>query len=71
MSEQVFQVQGLTCGHCANAVTEEVGALSGVSSVHVDLVANGISTVTVEASEVLNPDQVTAALSEAGDYTLV
>ncbi len=70
MSEQIVKVQGLTCGHCAHAVTEEIGALDGVTSVSVDLVPNGISTVTVAADVDLTTEALTAALTEAGDYTL-
>jgi len=34
-------VTGMTCGHCAAAVTEELTALPGVSEVSVDLTAPG------------------------------
>ena len=70
MSEQIVKVQGLTCGHCAHAVTEEISALDGVTTVSVDLVPNGVSTVTVAAESELTTEALTAALSEAGDYTL-
>jgi copper chaperone len=70
MSTQNFDVVGLTCGHCASAVTQELSALDGVSDVTVDLVAGGTSAVTVEASRELTPAEVTAALDEAGDYSL-
>ncbi len=70
MSEQL-KVQGMTCGHCAHAVTEELSALDGVTAVNVDLVADGVSTVTVEATGPLDQDAVRAALAEAGDYHLV
>ena len=32
-----YSVTGMTCEHCVAAVTEEVGRLDGVQSVHVDL----------------------------------
>lgn len=70
MSTQNFDVVGLTCGHCASAVTEELSALDGVSDVTVDLVAGGTSAVTVQASRELTPAEVAAALDEAGDYSL-
>ena len=70
MTTQNFDVVGLTCGHCASAVTEELSALDGVSAVTVDLVAGGTSAVTVEASRELTPAEVAAALDEAGDYSL-
>lgn len=71
MSEQTLRVQGMTCGHCAHAVTEELSALAGVRDVTVDLVPDGVSTVTVTADAELPADAVTGALAEAGDYTLV
>ena len=70
MSTQNFAVIGMTCGHCASAVTEELQALEGVTDVEVDLVAGGRSTVTVEADRELTPAEVSAALDEAGSYSL-
>lgn len=70
MSQQL-KVEGMTCGHCAHAVTEELGALEGVTSVSVELVPDGVSTVTVETTGPLDEHQVRAALTEAGDYRLV
>ena len=32
-STQTFRATGLTCGHCAHAVTDELSALDGVDSV--------------------------------------
>jgi len=70
MSTQTFDVVGMTCGHCAHAVTEELKALDGVTDVQVDLVAGGTSAVTVAAARELTPAEVNAALDEAGDYSL-
>ena len=66
-----YNVQGMTCGHCASAVSEEISALDGVTSVNVDLVAGGVSTVRVTSDAPLSNDAVASALDEAGDYTLV
>lgn len=68
---QELKVQGMTCGHCAHAVTEELSALDGVQSVTVELVPEGVSTVVVEAATEVPADQIRAALSEAGEYQLV
>ena len=57
----------MTCGHCVNAVTEEVSAIEGVESVDVDL-ATG--TVTVSAAADPTREQMAAAVDEAG-YALV
>jgi len=71
MTTTTYSVQGMTCGHCASAVSAEVSALEGVQSVEVDLVAGGVSTVRVVSEAPLADDTVAAALDEAGDYTLV
>ncbi|WP_432541008.1 heavy-metal-associated domain-containing protein [Kineococcus sp. SYSU DK002] len=61
-----FGVSGMTCGHCVAAVTEEVSALPGVESVHVDLVAGGTSTLTITSASPLDRSAVAAAVDEAG-----
>jgi copper chaperone len=71
MTTQTYQVTGMTCGHCASAVTSELKALEGVHEVDVDLVAGGTSTVTVTSEAGLGQSQVAEALDEAGDYKLV
>lgn len=71
MSTQSFQVDGMTCGHCANHVRGELEAVAGVTDVIVDLVAGGTSTVSVQADHELTDAEITAALEEAGNYTLV
>ncbi|MDG3009563.1 heavy-metal-associated domain-containing protein [Rhodococcus sp. D2-41] len=70
MNTTSYQVTGMTCGHCANAVSEELRDVPGVEDVHVDLVKGGSSTVTVTSVSSLTRDQVAAALDEAGDYHL-
>ena len=70
MTSQTFSVTGMTCGHCAHAVSSEIKELPGVSDVDVDLVAGGTSTVTVTSASPLDEASVAAALDEAGDYHL-
>jgi copper ion binding protein len=67
MSTSTWTVQGMTCGHCVKAVTEEISALPGVSGVDVDL-ASGQVTVTADSDP--SAEAVAAAVDEAG-YTLV
>lgn len=71
MTTHTYAVSGMTCGHCAGAVTTELRTLGGVTDVHVELVAGGPSTVTVTSAEPLYETQVVAALDEAGGYQLV
>jgi copper chaperone len=70
MSTATYAVNGMTCEHCAKAVTDELTALDGVTDVEVDLVPTGVSAVTVTSDAPLTPEAVAAALDEAGDYTL-
>ncbi|MEO6942815.1 MAG: cation transporter [Terrimesophilobacter sp.] len=67
---QQYEVTGMTCGHCVSSVKEELGELSGVDSVEVELNAGGVSTVIVNSVDPLNLDDVRAAVDEAG-YELV
>ncbi len=62
-----YQVSGMTCGHCVNSVSTEVGALPGVKDVNVDLSSGN---VTVVSAAPLEREAVRAAVDEAG-YELV
>ncbi|MFF2271872.1 heavy metal-associated domain-containing protein [Agromyces sp. NPDC058136] len=61
-----YAVAGMTCGSCVRHVSAELGALEGVDSVDVALVAGGVSTVTVRSSAPLADAAVAAAVEEAG-----
>jgi copper ion binding protein len=63
MSTATYTVTGMTCEHCVRSVTEELGALSGVTAVDVDLASGGV-TVTSDAP--VADDAVRAAVEEAG-----
>ena len=56
MSTTVWTVQGMTCGHCVAAVTEEVSAIPGVTAVDVDL-ESGRVTVTADADPAPTPSR--------------
>ncbi len=62
MSELVFTVPGMTCGHCKMSVEGEVAKVAGVASVAVDLDSK---LVTVHG-EALDRDAIVAAIDEAG-----
>jgi copper chaperone len=70
MASATYKVTGMTCDHCARAVTEELTSLDGVTGVAVELVLGGVSAVTVSSDAPLSGNAVTAALDEAGDYHL-
>lgn len=58
---QVFNVEGMSCGHCVRAITQAVQARDPAASVRVDLAAKEVG---VESA--LTPDQVIALISEEG-----
>ncbi len=61
-----YDVTGMTCGHCAQAVTSEVRTIEGVTGVHVDVESG---RVTIDGHD-FTDEQVAAAIDEAG-YALV
>jgi copper chaperone CopZ len=65
-----YHVAGMTCEHCAHAVTSELTGLDGVRDVTVELNPGGESAVTVSSNAPLAIEAVAAALDEAGDYHL-
>jgi copper chaperone CopZ len=58
-----YTVVGMTCEHCASAVTEELTRLPGVRDVEVEL---STGRVTVGSDALLPLDEVRAAVDEAG-----
>ncbi|WP_435969969.1 heavy-metal-associated domain-containing protein [Streptomyces sp. Qhu_M48] len=63
----VYQVKGMTCGHCEGAVSGEISELPGVSSV---TAVASTGRVTVVSAAPLDEAAVRAAVDEAG-YELV
>lgn len=61
-----YYVDGMTCGHCVHAVSEELSALDGVSGVDIDLRPGEASKVTVTSAAPLADAAVAAAVDEAG-----
>jgi copper chaperone len=58
-----YAVTGMTCQHCVNAVTEEVGGIDGVTAVDVDLASGRLR---VHGERTLDDDEIRAAVDEAG-----
>ena len=61
MSTTTVKATGLTCNHC-----EEISEVPGVTGVNVDVVKDGVSTVTIEHEGTLNTQAVADAIVEAG-----
>jgi copper chaperone len=58
---QLFNVEGMSCGHCVRAITQAVQAKDPAASVRVDLAAKEVG---VESA--LTAQQVIEAISEEG-----
>ncbi|EPA98166.1 heavy-metal-associated domain-containing protein [Pseudomonas umsongensis] len=58
---QVFNVEGMSCGHCVKAITQAVQAKDPAASVRVDLAAREVG---VESA--LSAEQVIELISEEG-----
>jgi copper chaperone len=56
-----LQVKGMTCGHCANAVTRAVTEVDPKAQVRVDLAAGRVEVDTSASAA-----DVAAAVTEAG-----
>lgn len=63
---RAYLVAGMSCGHCVQAVTEEVTKIDGVRQVQLALVPGGASRLSVTSDRPISTDQVSAALTEAG-----
>jgi copper ion binding protein len=63
MSTVTITVTGMSCGHCASSVRDEIGSIPGVTVVDVDL-ASG--TVTVDSVREVAPEAIQNAIEEAG-----
>jgi len=58
---QVFNVQGMSCGHCVRAITQAVQSKDPAASVRVDL---GAREVGVDSR--LSAEEVMSLISEEG-----
>jgi len=58
---QVFQVEGMTCGHCVRAVTGAIQEIDSAATVQVDL-----ATGTVEVASERPRGELANAIREAG-----
>ncbi|MGI9099498.1 MAG: heavy-metal-associated domain-containing protein [Solirubrobacteraceae bacterium] len=66
LPKRTYTVDGMTCGHCRNAVMQEVLQVPGVRAVDVDLDSKQLTV----AGEAFDDAAIRAAVDEAG-YALV
>ncbi|MEI2778419.1 MAG: heavy metal-associated domain-containing protein [Tetrasphaera sp.] len=63
MTTTEYSVTGMTCGHCEQAVREEVSQVQGVESLEVSAAE---ARLVVTSTDELDDDAVVAAVEEAG-----
>ena len=61
--ERSVKIEGMSCGHCAAAVREELEKIPGVSAVAVDVQSK---TATFKAGGEVGDDRIAKAVVEAG-----
>ncbi len=57
------RIKGMTCGHCAMAVTKALNSVDGIRNVQVDLM-KGVATY--EETKLVDPAVVADAIKKAG-----
>jgi copper chaperone CopZ len=62
MRQATLHIEGMSCGHCLNAVNR---ALSAVPGVQIDAIRIGRADVSYDESAI-GPPQLEAAVAEAG-----
>jgi copper chaperone len=65
--EASYFVPGMSCGHCVAAITEEVGSVTGVTAVNVDLETKLVHVTATTFDD----NAVRAAIEEAGFEVVV
>ncbi len=67
MTEKIFRVEDMSCGHCKTAVEQELNGLSGVEISNADLERGTVEVAYDE--DLVTIDDIRGAVEEAG-YTL-
>lgn len=64
MEQLTLKVEGMSCGHCVNAIESSVKELNGVEKVKVQL-AEGTVEVTIDSSAITLKD-IVAVIEDQG-----
>ncbi len=62
MKQATLHIEGMSCGHCLNAVTRSLGVVPGV---RIDAIRIGRADVSYDENTT-GPSQLEAAVAEAG-----
>jgi copper chaperone len=63
MRTTTVTVTGMSCGHCATSVREEITDIPGVRAVDVDLVSGN---VTIDSDDLVEATAIRSAVEDAG-----
>jgi len=64
MQTALFNVQGMTCGHCVKAIETKVRSLPGIDTVKVDL-QRAVAEIAYE-SQAVTVDAIIKAINDEG-----
>ena len=64
MMKKILKVEGMTCQHCVDTVTEQVSMITGVTNVMVSLEEKKVSIEFEESQTQL--DKISNQITEAG-----
>ena len=64
MTHKNIQVEGMTCGHCVETVTNAVNSLEGVNQISVDLDKKQVSVDFDESRT--NSEAISSKITEVG-----
>ena len=64
MTHKNIQVEGMTCGHCVETVTQAVSSLDGIRQVSVDLDKKQVSVDFDESR--INSEAISSKITEVG-----
>lgn len=65
--KQTFKINGMSCGSCKQSVEKSLQGVAGVTSVQVSL---NPPEAIIEKADSVTLDQLKAALSKAGNYSI-
>ena len=65
--KQTFKINGMSCGSCRQTVEKALQGLDGITSAQVNL---NPPEAIIEKADAVTLDQLNAALSKAGNYSI-
>jgi copper chaperone CopZ len=68
--DQKWEATGLTCDHCAQSVSKNLMAISGMESVSIEVHPDAVSAISTQGAREFSPDEISFAMRQAGRYVL-